>query len=108
MSDVARIARELTNELKRRNAEITPTIKRQINAAAADAAMLERCRAAMNAGEAVDTDQYFQLRRAEEESRIALLGESARTGPTRIEVELIPAPAQYRKLEEENEGLKAR
>jgi hypothetical protein len=113
MSDVGRIARELINELKRRGAEITPTMKRQINAAAADMAILERCREAMNAGEAVDTDQYFQLRRAAEESRIALLGESASTGPTTIQIEYIrpggeTAPLKWiDELKDENKRLKA-
>ncbi len=104
--DVKRIERELTNELKRRGVDISPTLRREVRACASDQMMVESARQMLHDGAVVDFDQYTRLRSAAEESRIKLLGETARVGPSRIEVEFVAPPEAYIKLKEECAALR--
>jgi hypothetical protein len=67
--------------------------------------MVARCQAALAEGEAVSVDDYMRLKQEALASRTRLLGEPVERA-TGIQVELIPAPAQYTKLKDENAALK--
>jgi hypothetical protein len=111
MNDIKRIERDLLRELQSRGVELTAMVKRQANEVAADMAMVERCRAALNAGETIDFDSYMRLRTTADSSRVALLGESAAANQiTKIEVELVRSRFEpgIDELEAENRALKAR
>jgi hypothetical protein len=109
MNDAKQIERDLLRELKARGVKLADLKKRQVRDVAGDAALVERLRDQINQGAALDIDAFMKLKASATASRLELFDGLLPTDRVdRIEVELIPAPSQYRKLEEENAGLKAR
>jgi len=106
MSDAKRIEKDLLAELKAHGVTMTDLKRRQVRDVAGDMALVERLRDQINQGAALDLDSFMKLKASATASKAELFDGLAPHTVSKIEVELVPAPAQYRKLEDENAALK--
>jgi hypothetical protein len=107
MDDVKRIEKDLLAELKARGVTVTDLKRRQIREVASDMVLVERLRDQINNGAALDIDTFMKLKASATASKAELFdGLAPHNAVSKIEVELVPAPAQYTALKDENAALR--